>query len=240
MSVNLLYKILLVIFAYLLGSFPTAFVIFKVRSGDDIRKYGSGNVGGTNVLRTSGALYGSVTMICDVIKGFLPILFVYLFFPASYVLYIFTSVAVLLGHVYPVFLKFKGGKGVSTAGGMIIATCVLPFSGANLILRLTPAIVIVLIVIIIFLTTRIMSLGSIIAAIINPIIFYICKYSNHIIIAAIIWSIIVIVAHRENIKRLIKGEERKITKNKKWLINVQEIVLVVLLNFIIIFNNFVV
>ena len=215
MNVILFYKILLVVLAYALGSFPTAFIIFKANKGKDIRSVGSGNVGGTNVLRSAGPGLAVLTIILDILKGFIPVLMIYLFFPSSYILYVITSVSVLIGHVFPVFLKFKGGKGISTAGGLIIATCVLPISGANLALRLAPAIIIVLTVLIIFFITRIMSLGSIVATIINPIIFFIFRYDNFVIIAATIWSAIILIAHRENIKRLFKGEEKKILRKKK-------------------------
>ncbi len=215
MTISLLYKILFVILAYLFGSFPTAFIIYKANKGEDIRKYGSGNVGGTNVLRSAGPGLGVLTIIVDILKGFIPVLIIYLFFPASYILYIIITVSVLVGHVFPVFLKFKGGKGVSTTGGIIIASCVLPFSGANLVLRLLPAVIIVLTVLVIFFSTRVMSIGSITAAIINPILFYVCRYDDYVIIAAAIWSVIVLVAHRENIKRLFKGEEKKILRKRK-------------------------
>jgi len=215
MNVILFYKILLVVLAYALGSFPTAFIIFKANKGKDIRSVGSGNVGGTNVLRSAGPGLAVLTIILDILKGFIPVLMIYLFFPSSYILYVITSVSVLIGHVFPVFLKFKGGKGISTAGGLIIATCVLPISGANLALRLAPAIIIVLTVLIIFFITRIMSLGSIVATIINPIMFFIFRYDNFVIIAATIWSAIILIAHRENIKRLFKGEEKKILRKKK-------------------------
>ncbi|MHB1377401.1 MAG: glycerol-3-phosphate 1-O-acyltransferase PlsY [Candidatus Humimicrobiaceae bacterium] len=215
MNVILFYKILLVVFAYALGSFPTAFIIFKANKGKDIRSVGSGNVGGTNVLRSAGPGLAVLTIIVDILKGFIPVLMIYLFFPSSYILYIVVSVSVLLGHVFPVFLKFKGGKGISTAGGIIIATCVLPISGANLALRLAPAIIIVLTVLIIFFITRIMSLGSIVATIINPIMFFIFRYDYFVIIATVIWSVIILIAHRENIKRLFKGEEKKILRKKK-------------------------
>lgn len=215
MNVILFYKILLVVLAYALGSFPTAFIIFKANKGKDIRSVGSGNVGGTNVLRSAGPGLAVLTIILDILKGFIPVLMIYLFFPSSYILYIVASVSVLIGHVFPVFLKFKGGKGISTAGGLIIATCVLPISGANLALRLAPAIIIVLTVLIIFFITRIMSLGSIVATIINPIMFFIFRYDNFVIIAAAIWSAIILIAHRENIKRLFKGEEKKILRKKK-------------------------
>lgn len=215
MNINLFFKILLVVLAYLFGSFPTAFVVFKVNKGKDIRDIGSGNVGGTNVLRSAGPWLAIITIVVDILKGFIPVLIIFLFFPSSYVLYILTSVSVLIGHVFPVFLKFKGGKGVSTVGGMIIATCVLPFSGANIFLRLAPAVIIVSTVLIIFFITRIMSLGSIAAAIITPIMFFVFKYDNFVIIAAAIWSVIVLISHRENIKRIFKGKEKKILRKKK-------------------------
>ncbi|MDD5659899.1 MAG: glycerol-3-phosphate 1-O-acyltransferase PlsY [Actinomycetota bacterium] len=215
MTVNLLYKILLVIFAYLFGSFPTAFVIYKANKGEDIRNYGSGNVGGTNVLRSAGPGLGVLTIVIDILKGFIPVLFIYLFFRESHILYVVTTFSVLIGHVFPVFLRFKGGKGVSTTGGLIIASCVFPFSSTNIILRLLPAVIIVSTVIVIFFLTRMMSIGSISAAIINPVVFYICGYDNYIVIAAAVWSLIVLIAHTGNIKRLLKGEEKKILRKKK-------------------------
>jgi acyl phosphate:glycerol-3-phosphate acyltransferase len=217
MNVNLFFKILLVILAYLLGSFPTAFIIVKANKGEDIRETGSGNVGGTNVLRSAGIWPAILTIIIDILKGFIPVLIVYLFFPSSDILYVFSSVSVLIGHVFPVFLKFRGGKGVSTVGGMIIATCALGFHflGANLGIRLAPAIIIVLTVLVIFFITRIMSLGSIIAAIIMPFMFFAFRYDKFVWIASGIWAAVVLIAHRENIKRLFKGQEKKILRKKK-------------------------
>lgn len=215
MNLNLLFKIIFVIFSYLLGSIPNAFFIYKIYKGGDIRQYGSGNVGGTNVLRTAGIKPGILTIILDVIKGVIPVILIYLFFPSSYILYIISTVAVLLGHVFPVFLNFKGGKGVATSGGLLLATCILPFSGMNLAIRLAPAITMFVIIVTIALITKIMSIGSITAAIISPIVFFLAGYDNYIVISSIIWSIIIIVTHRQNIKRLVKGEEKKILNKKK-------------------------
>lgn len=215
MALTIFYKILFVILSYLLGSIPTAFIIYKLQKGGDIRNYGSGNVGGTNVLRTAGASLGAITIIVDIIKGFIPVLVIYFIFPASYILYVITTVAVLLGHVFPAFLKFKGGKGVSTSGGLIIATCAFPFSNMNLWLRILPAIVIVLTVLLVFFITRIMSLGSLSAAVILPIMFFACRYPLYIIIATILWALIVVITHKDNIRRLLKGEEKKILRKRK-------------------------
>ena len=121
----------------------------------------------------------------------------------------------MLGHVFPVFLNFKGGKGVATSGGLLLATCILPFSGMNLAIRLAPAITMFVIIVTIALITKIMSIGSITAAIISPIVFFLAGYDNYIVISSIIWSIIIIVTHRQNIKRLVKGEEKKILNKKK-------------------------
>ena len=215
MDINLLFKILLVIFAYILGSLPNAFILFKFQRGGDIREHGSGNVGGTNVLRSAGPSLAVSTIILDIIKGIIPIVLLYYFFPSSYILFVITTFAVLIGHVFSVFLKFKGGKGVSTTGGLIIAVCVFEFSAMNIFIRITPAIVIVLTVLIIFFITRVMSLGSVIAALITPIMFFVCRYDLYIIIASILWTLVIIVSHRDNIKRLLKGEEKKILRRKR-------------------------
>jgi acyl phosphate:glycerol-3-phosphate acyltransferase len=217
MNFNIFYKILLVVLAYVLGSIPTAFILFKANKGGDIRSKGSGNVGGTNVLRSAGPGLATLTIIIDILKGFIPVLIVYLFFSTSDILYVITSVSVLIGHVFPVFLKFKGGKGVSTVGGMIIATCALSlhFLGANMFIRFAPAIIIVSTVLVIFFTTRIMSLGSVVAAIIMPVMFFAFRYDKFVWIASGIWAVIVLIAHRDNIKRLFKGEEKKILRKKK-------------------------
>ena len=122
MGIAILFKILIVIVAYLIGSIPTAYILFKIKKGDDIRKYGSGNVGGTNVIRTLGTSWGLLTIILDVIKGFIPVLIAYLIYPEDLVLVAIVSVAAVLGHIFPVYIKFKGGKAIATTFGVIIGS----------------------------------------------------------------------------------------------------------------------
>src|SRR4030067_3148960 len=108
MGINLFYKIIFVIAAYLFGSFPTGYVVHRIKKGDDIRQYGSGNVGGTNVTRTLGVSYGLITILVDIIKGFIPILVHYFIYPEDMILLAIVSVAVILGQDFPVYIRFKG------------------------------------------------------------------------------------------------------------------------------------
>lgn len=210
MTITIIYKILIVAASYLFGAFPTGFVIYKLRTGGDIRNQGSGNVGGTNVTRTVGTSFGIITIIADVLKGFLPVLAVYFLYPEDLILLIVVIVAVILGHDYPVFLKFKGGKGISSSYGVIAGLCSFPFANNAVWLRILPAIIILSVWLIIFFTIRIVSIASLSAAVALPLSFYVAKYPLAIVIAAISLSVLTFIAHRDNIKRLIKKEEKKL------------------------------
>ncbi|MBM3709857.1 MAG: glycerol-3-phosphate 1-O-acyltransferase PlsY [Actinobacteria bacterium] len=214
MSVIIFYKILFVIGAYLLGAFPTAYIIYKLKKGGDIRREGSGNVGGTNITRTIGPVAGIGTIIADMLKGFIPVLILYFIFPDDLILLAAVTVVAVIGHDYPVYLKFKGGKGISTSFGVMVGLCSLPFAGfENAIwLRILPPFLILFTWLIVFLASRIVSLSSLAAAISTPLSFYFARYPLPIVIAAICLSILTFIAHRDNIKRLIKGEEKKIKR----------------------------
>jgi glycerol-3-phosphate acyltransferase PlsY len=212
MGIDLFYKIIFVIAAYLFGSFPTAYVVYRIRKGDDIRKYGSGNVGGTNVTRTLGVSYGVITIIADIIKGFIPILVLYFIYPRDLILLSIVSVAVILGHDFPVYIKFKGGKGIAVSFGVIIGVSCLPFINNPVWMEILPVLAILGTWVIIFSVFRIVSLASLCAAVVNPISFYFTGYRWPIVIAAICWSALTFITHRENIKRLIKREEKKLKR----------------------------
>ena len=205
MNLTIVYKILFTVFTYLFGAFPTAYIIYKLKKGGDIRKEGSGNVGGTNVTRTIGPAAG---------VGTIPILILYFIFPEDLILLAAVTVIAVLGHDYPVYLKFKGGKGISTSFGVMVGLCSLPFFGFEnaLWLRILPPFLILFTWLIVFLASRIVSLSSLVAAIATPLSFYFTKYPLPIVIAAICLSILTFIAHRDNIKRLIKGEEKKIKR----------------------------
>jgi glycerol-3-phosphate acyltransferase PlsY len=212
MNMIIFYKIIFVIAAYLFGSIPIAYILYKAKTGGDIREQGSGNVGGTNIARTVGATAGVITILIDVLKGFPPILAVYFLFPDDLILVAITTVVAVLGHDYSIYLNFKGGKGIATSLGVIIGLCSFPFAGSTILIRILPMIIILAVWLVIFIIFRIVSLASLIAAVAVPLSFYFSKYPLTIVIAAIFLFILKFIAHRDNIKRLIKKEEKKLKR----------------------------
>jgi acyl phosphate:glycerol-3-phosphate acyltransferase len=212
MQLIIFYKILLVIGSYLLGAVPVGYLIYKLKHGGDIRNEGSGNVGGTNVARTTGAFAGTLTVVLDAVKGFIPVLALYYLFPKDLILLVFVGVAAVLGHDFPVYLKFKGGKGISTSFGLIIGLCSFPFNGTSVWLRILPIFIIFFTWVIVFLASRIVSLGSLIAAALSGPAFYFTKHTIHAVIIGIFIFALTAIAHRDNIKRLIRKEEKKLKR----------------------------
>lgn len=189
----------LILGAYLCGAIPTGVILSKLAAGVDIRKYGSHNIGATNVYRTLGVRLGVLTLLGDVLKGFLPVYLVYRLTGAE----TWTSAAALAtfaGHLYPVYLRFSGGKGVATALGVLLV--------------LSPGILalLILIFVVILSVFRYVSLGSIIAAFAAPILMYVVPYSypGVYIVTALIMAIMVAYRHKENIKGIIKKTESKL------------------------------
>jgi acyl phosphate:glycerol-3-phosphate acyltransferase len=212
MNMIIFYKIIFIIGAYLFGSVPVGYILYKVKTGGDIREQGSGNVGGTNVTRTVGATAGVITILIDILKGFLPVMAVYFLFPDDLIIVAITSVAVVLGHVYSIYLNFKGGKGIATSFGAIIGLCSFPFADGSVLIRILPMIIILSVWLLTFIVFRIVSLASLVAAIATPLSFYFSRYPLAIVIAAIFLFILTFIAHRDNIKRLIKKEEKKLKR----------------------------
>ena len=178
--------------SYLLGSIPFGFLLTKIFLKKDIRKVGSGNIGATNVLRTGNKFLGYSTLLLDIFKAGLPIIYVKLNYPEF--IYI-CSLSVFLGHVFPIWLKFKGGKGVATYVGMLI------------ILNYFLGIVFGIVWVITYLISKYSSLGSILGSLSVPI--FIFFYSNDNIMFYFIMFILIFYTHRENVKRLINKEETK-------------------------------
>lgn len=190
-----------IIIGYLIGSIPTGYLIVKAKTGDDIRKIGSGSTGATNVKRVLGKKWFFTVMILDAIKGALPVWLATLFLPAYSQLGItpvLAAVFVLLGHSKSIFLGFTGGKSVASGVGTIIALC------------WPVGILTAVIWAIITWISKYVSLGSIIAIAISPILMWSFKQPIGYIIFAVVGAIYIIWLHRENIKRLIKGEENKV------------------------------
>ena len=178
--------------SYLLGSIPFGFILTKIFLKKDIRHIGSGNIGATNALRTGNKSIAYATLILDITKAVLPVLYIKFNYP-DYI-YI-TSLSVFLGHVFPVWLKFKGGKGVATYLGILFSI--------NIILGL----VFVMSWAVIFLVSKYSSLSSLIASLIIPI--YLTIFENYSSIFFIIMFVLVFYTHRENVKRLKNKEETK-------------------------------
>lgn len=189
-------EVIMVIFAYLLGSVPTGLLLARCVGGVDIRTTGSGNIGATNVYRTMGRTVGVMTLIGDCLKGLIPVLIAGgLQLAEPWLLAI--GLAAFLGHVFTIFLKFKGGKGVATALGVFLGLAPM-------------AVLIVLgIFILVVFTTRYISLGSITAAAAMPLAVWLLGASPLKSATTAVIALIVIVKHHENIRRLLAGVESK-------------------------------
>lgn len=206
-----------IIVSYLLGSINSAIVVSKMLYGEDVRTHGSGNAGLTNMLRTYGAKAAALTLVGDMLKTILAVLFTALLFGFSYKNSISLSgycylagLAAVLGHVFPIFYGFKGGKGVLVTASMALLLCPLHFA------------VLIVIFIIIVAITGYVSLGSIVVASLFPIT--VCLYiplvcsaplSVLTVISTFFLGAFIVWCHRSNIKRLAEGSEKKISIGKK-------------------------
>ena len=185
--------ILVISVSYLMGSIPFGLILTKIFLKKDIREIGSGNIGATNVLRTGNKLIGYLTLILDVLKAVIPVIYIKINFPE--LVYI-SSLSVFIGHVFPIWLKFKGGKGVATYVGILFS--INYFLG----------IIFVISWLIIFFISKYSSLGSILSTLVIPIfIFLNTSYENQYFF--IIMFVLILYTHRKNVKRLINKEESK-------------------------------
>ena len=181
-----------IISSYLLGSIPFGFILTKLFLKKDIRKIGSGNIGATNVLRSGNKLIGYLTLFFDILKAVIPVVYIKLNYPD--LIYI-SSLSVFLGHVFPIWLKFKGGKGVATYVGILFSI--------NLIFGFIFCISWLLV----FLLSKYSSLSSLVASLSVPLFLFFTNGEQ--IIFFIILFVLIFYTHRENIKRLKNKEESK-------------------------------
>jgi len=197
--------------AYLLGAIPFGLLVAKAR-GIDIRKVGSGNIGATNVLRSVGKSWGILTLFLDALKGFIPaavfpLLAVRLFdFDAPKIMSVACACAAVLGHSFPIYLKFKGGKGVATTAGALIGIAPAALGIGFAVFTVT------------FIASRMVSLGSILGAIAIPAAAWLLYYNNDGLLIPVfltVLGILIIWRHRSNIGRIIRGEENRISFSKK-------------------------
>ena len=187
---------------YLIGSIPFALILTKLLGHGDIRNIGSGNVGATNVLRTGNKYLAFAVLCLDIAKGLLPFLILKLFYDTDTLHSIFLCHFAILGHIFPVWLKFKGGKGVATYIGFLI--------GFNILLGLYFLVT----WIIIALVSRYSSLSSLAASLIAPLYFFFINPNIIVGIFLLYIFLIISLKHRENIKRLMNSSENKIKFSK--------------------------
>ena len=193
-----------IVIGYLLGSIPFALVIGKVFYKTDVRKFGSGNLGGTNTGRVLGKKAGATVMALDILKVVVAI-FITSHFKNYEVTTVWTGFAAAIGHCYPIFAGFKGGKAVATLGGFIIGVSAFTFKSVWFI-----AVPLALFLIVLK-TTKMVSLSSICAAIISAIQICIFVPLLSTKIASLLFAILVVYRHRANIERIINKTESKIT-----------------------------
>lgn len=199
-------NLLFIVIAYLFGSISWSLVIGKVFYHTDIRTQGSGNLGGTNAGRVLGKKVGMIVIILDALKAFFAIAIAVLVAPADTMILPFIGIACVIGHCYPCFANFKGGKGVATCFGFVLALGV--FVVHDLIwIFLIP----LLIFLIVLYLSKYVSLSSMVAIATMPLLALIKGYNVSIVVSLILLWVLVVYRHRENIGRIKNGSERKIT-----------------------------
>jgi glycerol-3-phosphate acyltransferase PlsY len=194
---------LIPIAAYLLGYIPFGLLIVRATAGTDIREKGSGNIGAANVARSAGPLAGVLTLFFDAAKGYLAVWLARYFTHGNIRWMILAAVAAVLGHMFPVWLKFHGGKGVATGLGVFLPICWQAVVGA----------VVLWLLVVVF--WRYSSLGSIAAAAAMPVLVYFLYAPRHappdiVTISTTLIAVLIIIRHRQNIERLVAGKENRL------------------------------
>ncbi len=199
---------IIAIIAYLIGSINFSVILSRKMAGFDVREKGSGNAGTTNMLRSVGKKAAAITLICDILKGVVAILIAMLmnkiFKDSNGALLVqIAGVAVILGHTFPIFFKFKGGKGVATSLGVLIMS------------NWQIGLICLVFALILIILTQMVSVGSIAAAILYPVLTLFIPQNyiipGNYIIYSVILAVIIVFNHRENVKRLLSGTENRIS-----------------------------
>ncbi len=206
-------NVIMAIVAYLIGSINFSVILSKKMAGFDVREKGSGNAGTTNMLRSVGKKAAAITLICDILKGVVAILIAMLAGKVlansnSSLLVQIAGISVILGHTFPIFFKFKGGKGVATSLGVLIMS------------NWQIGLICLVFALILIILTKMVSVGSIAAAILYPVLTLFIPQNyivpGNYIIYSVILAVLIVFNHRENVKRLLSGTENKISfKNTK-------------------------
>lgn len=199
-----------ILVSYIIGSIPTAYIFGRILRGIDIRKFGSGNVGATNALRVLGRGPGIIVLVLDILKGFLPVILLgslvvaKVAYISEEILLIILGLSCICGHNWTIFLRFRGGKGIATSFGVLLALAV-KIGGLKIILLLS-----ILTWVTVFFVTRIISIASILTGISLPIYMTLFRQSNVLILTSIILSIFIILRHKSNLKRIFQGKESRL------------------------------
>jgi glycerol-3-phosphate acyltransferase PlsY len=193
---------------YLLGSIPFGYLLVRATGGGDIRFIGSGNIGATNVARASGWTVGVATLLLDAAKGFFAVWIAQRLSAGNIRFMMFAGLAAIVGHVFPIWLKFEGGKGVATALGVFLAICWPALAAA------------VFLFLLVVLFWRYVSLASISAAASLPLLVYLLYAPGHapptaVSVCTLLAAVLVIVKHRDNIERLLAGTEPRFEIGRK-------------------------
>ncbi|MBT7896673.1 MAG: glycerol-3-phosphate 1-O-acyltransferase PlsY [Flavobacteriales bacterium] len=200
------YIYFLIILAYLTGAFPSAVLIGKIFFKTDVREFGSGNAGATNTFRVLGKKAGIPVLILDIFKGWLVVKYVFLINPPSQNIdlefehQLVFGIAAVIGHLFPIYTGFRGGKGIATLLGILIG--IQPYA----------ALLSFIVFLFVFIFSRYISLASIISSITFPIIIYFLSDSSDVslIIFSIFVPLLALITHQKNIERLLRGEEIKV------------------------------
>lgn len=188
--------LLAVVIAYFLGSIPFGYLIVRATTGSDIRQSGSGNIGATNVLRTTGRAAGILTLLFDVMKGYAAVWIASRVTGGDSLWTSLAAIAVILGHAYPVFLKFKGGKAVASTLGAFLLIAPSAIAAVTLVFVVAVAL------------TRYISLGSVLAAGLFPLAVYLIAHPPFpVIFASLFAGAFIVYRHRDNLTRLREGSE---------------------------------
>jgi len=189
-------KVLFAVLSYLLGAFPTGYILYYLSENKDIREFGSRSIGATNMLRLKGWRLAIPVIFVDILKGFLPVFFALKLFETKFAL--LCGFLAVLGHCFPITLKFKGGKGVATSVGVYLAVA------------LEPLLIGLAVFIIIIALTRYVSLGSMMAMMSLPVSIYFIQESRDAVILGVAILLLIVLKHSGNIRRLVQGTERKL------------------------------
>ena len=189
--------IFVLIIIYLIAAIPSGVIISRLMGSEDVRQKGSGNIGATNVYRVVGKLGGILTLVGDTMKGFLPLLAYKSWLAPTPTQFGVACVIAIIGHCYPVYLKFRGGKGVATALGIFLVLSPPTVLAAALVFVITVA------------ASRYISLGSVLAAMSAPLLILMLNHPQPIFLATLFIAMLVIWRHRTNIRRLLDGSENR-------------------------------